>query len=63
MSGLGTPDIMMNIMSCHGIVKSSISTVIFTCCNSLVACYLSKGFLIIETEAGGVDIILIFVKK
>ena len=31
LSGLGIPDILMNIMSCHVFLKSSISTVIFTC--------------------------------
>ena len=28
--GLGIPEILINIMSCHGFYKSSISTVIFT---------------------------------
>ena len=42
MSGLGVPEILMNIVSCHGYVKSSISTVILKCCNTLVPYYISK---------------------
>ena len=62
-SGLVIPAILMNIMSCHGFVKSSISTYILTCYNSLVTYYISKGFVIIETEVGGVDNIPIIVKN
>ena len=36
LSGLGIPDTLMNIMSCHGFSKSSISTVILTCRSALV---------------------------
>ena len=61
-SGLGILDIFMNIMSCHGFVKSSVSTVILTCHNYLVMYYLSKGFVVVETEVGGVDNIPMFVK-
>ena len=53
----------MNIISCRGIFKSSISTVIFTCINDLVPYYLSKVFVINETEVGGFDDIKITVKK
>ena len=42
-------------MSCHGFVKSSILIVILTCRNSLVPYDLSKGYFVIETEAGGLD--------
>ena len=52
MSGLGITKIMMNIMSCHGFSKSIISTVIIKCRSTLVAYYLSKGFLIFEKEEG-----------
>ena len=62
-SGLGILDIFMNIMSCHGFVKSSVSTVILTCHNYLVMYYLSKGFVVVETEVGGVDNIPMFVKN
>ena len=59
---LGIPDILINIISCHGFVKSSISTVILTYHNALVPYYLSKGFFVVETEVGGVDNIPIIVK-
>ena len=49
-SGLGIPDILMNIISCHGFSKSSIITVIFTCRSSLVPYYLSKVFSVVETK-------------
>ena len=62
-SGLGIPEILMNIMSCHGFVKYSISKVILTCRNAIVPYYFSKVFVIIETEACGVDNISITVKK
>ena len=55
LSALQIPEILMNIMSCNGFVKSSISTIILTCCNALVPYYISKGFIIVETEVGGVD--------
>ena len=42
-------------MSCHGLSKYSILTVILTCRSALVPYYLSKGFVIVETEVVGVD--------
>ena len=44
----------MNIILCHGFTKSSISTVIFTCRSVLVPYYLSRVFVIVETEEGGI---------
>ena len=58
MYGLEIPEILMNIMSCHGFTKSSTLTVILTCRSALVPYYFSKGFVIFETEVGGVDNIL-----
>ena len=63
LSALQIPEILMNIMSCNGFVKSSISTIILTCCNALVPYYISKGFIIVETEVGDVDNISIILKK
>ena len=40
-SGLGIPEILMNIMSYHIFVKSPISTIILKCSNSLVLYYIS----------------------
>ena len=53
----------MNIMECHGFDKYTISTVIFTCRSALVPYYLSKVFVVVETEVGGVDNIPTTVKK
>ena len=55
MYGLEIPEILMNIMLCHGFTKSSTLTVILTCRSALVPYYFSKGFVIFETEVGGVD--------
>ena len=41
LSDLVIPDILMNIISCHGFVKYSISTVILTYRNSLAPYYFS----------------------
>ena len=63
LSGFVIPDILMNILSCHGISKYSISTGILTCCSALVIYYLSKLFIILETEEGALDNIVMSVKK
>ena len=63
MSGLGIPEILMNIMSCQGFDKSSISTVILIYLNALVIYYLYKSFVIVEIEVGGVYNIIINVKE
>ena len=52
MSGLVIPEILMNIMSCRGFSRSLISTY-----------YLSKLFVIVETEEGGLYNIPIRVKN
>ena len=63
LSGLGISDILINIMSCHGFSKSSISIVVLTCCNDLVPYDISKGLVIFEIEVRGVDNIPINAKK
>ena len=63
LSELKIPDILINIMSCQGFLKYSLSTIILKCRNSLVPYYLSKGFVIFETEVSGVDNVNIIVKK
>ena len=45
-SWLGIPEILMNIMTCYGFSKVKTSTVILTCCTSLVPYYFSKVFII-----------------
>ena len=53
----------MDIISYQGFAKSSTSTVILKCHNCLVPYYPSKGFVVVETEVGGVDNIPINVKN
>ena len=47
-SGMGIPELLMNIISCHVFGNNKNSVVIFSCRRKLVDCYLSKGFVIIE---------------
>ena len=54
LSVLVIPDILMNIMSCHGFSKYSISTVILAFHISLVTYYIYKVFVIVETEEVGI---------
>ena len=62
LSGLVIPDTLMNIMSCCGFSESPISTVILTFRVDSVTHYLSKVFVIIETEEGGIDNIIMSLK-
>ena len=61
-SGLVIPDFLMNIISCDGLSKSSILTVILTCHNALVSYYIFKIFVIVETGVVDVGNIPIIVK-
>ena len=49
LSRMVIPEILMNIMSYHVSVKSSISTVILIWKNALLLYYLSNGIVIVET--------------
>ena len=42
------PEVLMNLISCHGFIKDTNSTAILLCRNWLVEYYLPKGFLILE---------------
>ena len=53
----------MDIMSCHGLSKYSISTVILTCRSALVTYYISKVFVIVEIKEGGLDNIAMSTKN
>ena len=48
LSGIGIPEIVLNIVSCYGFVHYKNSTLILTCRSKLVLYHLSKGFLIFE---------------
>ena len=47
-SGIGTPENLLNIVSCYGFVQYEISTLILTCRRKLVSYYLSKGLVILN---------------
>ena len=52
MSGLGIPEILMNIMTCHEYTRSPNSSVIISFHNELVPYYISKVFYPVEKEDG-----------
>ena len=43
--GIGIPDLLMNLVSCHGCLKNKDSVVILNCPNRMFKYYLSKGFI------------------
>ena len=42
--GIGIPDILMNMVSCHGFINNSDSIVILKCPNRMSQYYFNKGF-------------------
>ena len=42
--GIGIPDLLINLMSCHGFLKNKNPIVILKCPKSMFEYYLSKGF-------------------
>ena len=45
---IGIPELLINLVSCHGFMKKPNSTVIINCQSRLINNYLSKRFYIIE---------------
>ena len=45
--GIGIPELLLDLVSCHGFMKKSNSTVILNCLSLLINNYLSKGLFII----------------
>ena len=43
--GIGIPDLLMNLLSCHGFLKNKDSVVIIKCPNGMFEYYFSKGFI------------------
>ena len=62
-SGIGIPELLMNIMSCHGFVNYEKSTVIFSCHRKLITYYLSKGFVIPNNNSSALRDVPLRVKK
>ena len=46
--GIGIPEVIMNLISCHGFTKNTISNFILVCHYWLVNYNYAKGFVIIE---------------
>ena len=46
--GIGIPEVLMNLISCHGFTKQTNSTVILAYRYCLVNYYLEKGYVILE---------------
>ena len=43
--GIGNPDILLNMLSCHGFLKYNDSIVILKCPNRMSEHYFNKGFI------------------
>ena len=46
-SGIGIPELLMDIVSCYGFVKYNTPTVILTCQRHILSYYLSRSSLIL----------------
>ena len=48
--GIGIPDIIMNMVSCHGFINNNDSILILKCPNRMSQYYFNKGFTEIECD-------------
>ena len=48
--GIGIPDILLNLLSCHGFLKNNDSVVILKCPDRMSEYYFNKGFVILECD-------------
>ena len=48
--GIGIPDILLNLLSCHGFLKNNESVVIIKFPNRMSEYYFNKGFVIFECD-------------
>ena len=46
--GICIPDLLLNLLSCHGFLKNNDSVVILKCPNRMSEYYFNKGFVIFE---------------
>ena len=53
--GIGFPDLLKNLMSCHGFLKNIDSVVILKCPKRMLEYYFSKGFTILECNANTLE--------
>ena len=62
-SGIGIPELLINIISCNVFVNDTKSDVILSCHRKLVDYYISKGFVILEKNSIALSIVIICGKK
>ena len=48
--GIGIPDLLFNLLSCHGFSKNNEYVVIIKCPNSMSEYYFNKGLVIFECD-------------
>ena len=48
--GIGIPDILLNMLSCHGFFNNNESIVILKCPNSMSEYYFNKGFIQLKCD-------------
>ena len=48
--GIGIPEMLLNLVSCHGFMKKPNSTLILNCQTRMINNYLSKGFSVIKQK-------------
>ena len=53
--GIGIPDLLMNLMSCHGFLKNINSVVILKFPKRMLEYYFSKGFTILECNVNNLE--------
>ena len=55
--GIGIAEVLMNLISCHGLMKKINSTVILLCHTRLVEYYLEKGFVCLQHNSKHLSIV------
>ena len=55
--GIGIPELLLNLVSCHGFMFKSNSTVILNFWSRLIKNYLSKGFCIVDWGSNQLNLI------
>ena len=53
--GIGIPDLLMNLMSCHGFLRNKNSIVILKCSKKMLEYYFSKVFTILECNNNNLE--------
>ena len=60
---IGIPDFFMNLLSCHGLMKSMNFTLVSLCPSRILEYYFSKGFVILERNSNNLSRIANNVKQ